>query len=147
MDKKTKIMTLLAVLLVVIVGTILIQNSRPDSTRKSSKPASSQTSTATTNPSTTPAENGNSVTIKDDSFGPKNIIIKEGTTVTWTNQDSARHTVTADTASADAPKSELFGKGETYSFTFKTAGTYNYHCEVHPNMKGTITVTKETRNF
>jgi plastocyanin len=46
----------------------------------------------------------------------------------------------ADTMSADAPSSELLAKGESYSFTFKKAGTYTYHCTPHPYMKGTVVV-------
>lgn len=67
--------------------------------------------------------------------------IKVGTTITWTNQDSARHDVAPDIESADFPASKLLAKGESYSHTFTKAGTYSYHCTPHPYMKASITVT------
>lgn len=80
------------------------------------------------------------VDIKDFLFVEKNIIVKVGTTVTWTNSDIAPHTVTSDTGSTlDSGNLSL---GQTYSMTFTAAGTYNYHCAVHPSMTGTVTVTE-----
>ncbi len=86
------------------------------------------------------ADVANSITIQDYKFSPASMTVKVGTKVTWTNQDSVKHSVTAD--SGDGPKSELFGKGETYSYTFTKAGTFNYHCIPHPYMKASITVTE-----
>lgn len=82
------------------------------------------------------------VTISDFAFGPKQISIKVGTTVTWTNQDSVEHNVKMENGSSDGPSSELLGKGESYSYTFKKAGVYSYLCTPHPTMKGTVTVTE-----
>lgn len=83
----------------------------------------------------------NSVAIQNFAFSPANVTVKTGTTVTWTNKDSVAHTVTADSASADAPSSGDIGPGHTYSFTFKQAGTFKYHCSIHTDMLGTVTVT------
>jgi amicyanin len=69
------------------------------------------------------------------------IRVKAGDTVTWTNNDSVRHNVVADERSAAAPEGPLIADGKSYSFTFTKAGTYPYHCEPHPNMKGTVVVT------
>lgn len=80
------------------------------------------------------------VTISNFSFSPAAIKVKVGDTVTWTNQDEVGHTVTADNSSTDAPASDLLSKGQSYSFTFKKAGTYTYHCTPHPYMKGTVIV-------
>ncbi|HSW98893.1 MAG TPA: cupredoxin family copper-binding protein [Candidatus Saccharimonadales bacterium] len=82
------------------------------------------------------------VSIQNFAFGPANITVKVGDTVTWTNKDSTAHTVTADTASSDAPASGDVAPGSTYSFTFKRAGTYIYHCAIHPSMQGSVTVTQ-----
>jgi amicyanin len=82
------------------------------------------------------------VEIKNFAFSPADITVKVGTKVTWTNSDSTPHTVTADTSSADAPSSEQLGSGQSYSFTFTKAGTYTYHCELHPNMTGKVVVTE-----
>lgn len=82
------------------------------------------------------------VTISNFAYAPKTIKVKVGTKVTWTNNDSVGHDVAADKPSADAPSSELLNKGESYSFTFKKAGTYSYHCTPHPYMRGTVIVTE-----
>jgi plastocyanin len=83
------------------------------------------------------AATGDVVSIANFSFQPATITISVGTTVTWTNTDSAGHTVTADGGSF---KSDKLGTGATFSQTFATAGTFAYHCSIHPSMKGTVTV-------
>ena len=89
-----------------------------------------------------PAAGPNAVTIKSYAFGPKSLTVKAGTTVTWTNQDIARHNIVVDDgAPAGGPNGPLFGKGETFSFTFANVGTYAYHCDPHPYMHGTVVVT------
>jgi plastocyanin len=60
-----------------------------------------------------------------------------GDTVTWTNDDSTTHTVTAD---AGAFKSNDLAPGDKFTFTFTTAGAFAYHCSIHPTMTATITV-------
>jgi len=73
-------------------------------------------------------------------FVPDALTVTVGTTVTWTNDDTVAHTVTADDGSFD---SGMIAPGGTFSFTFNTAGTYPYKCTVHlPDMIGTITVTQ-----
>ena len=67
-------------------------------------------------------------------FDPKAVTVKVGQKVTWTNDDSADHNVTADSG-ADF-KSENFGKGATFSFTPDKAGTIKYVCTIHPGMNG-----------
>jgi len=76
-------------------------------------------------------------TIQNFSFQPASITVAVGSTVTWTNKDSASHTVTADDGSFD---SKPIASGSTFSQTFTKAGTYAYHCAIHPSMKATITV-------
>jgi plastocyanin len=86
-----------------------------------------------------------SVTIQNFAFSPANLAIAKGTTVTWTNQDAAPHQVINDafgqTAQGAYFKSDPLGRGATYSFTFTDPGVYHYHCNIHPSMTGTITVT------
>ncbi len=79
------------------------------------------------------------VVIQGFAFSPQTITIAPGTTVTWTQKDSAPHTVTSDNGSFTA-SSEL-SPGQTYSLTFSKPGTYTYHCAVHPNMTATVIVT------
>lgn len=84
----------------------------------------------------------NEVIYKNFEVQLEKITVKKGTTVTWTNMDSAKHDVTPDKETEDFKTSELFGKGETYSVTFNTPGTYAYICSPHPYMKGTVEVTE-----
>lgn len=87
-------------------------------------------------------EETSTITYKGFDVVQKSITVKIGTTVTWTNEDDAHHDVTPDLTSDDFKKSGLFGKGETYKFTFNKVGTYAYHCSPHPYMKGIIKVTE-----
>jgi plastocyanin len=81
-----------------------------------------------------------SVNIQNFAFDPPNITVAPGTTVTWTNNDSAPHTVTA-TDPAGAFDSGTLQPGQSYSFTFTQPGTtYAYYCAIHPSMTGTVTV-------
>jgi amicyanin len=82
----------------------------------------------------------NEVFIEDFAFTPNKLTVKKGTTVTWTNKDTARHDVNPDVESQDFKASNLLGKDETYSVAFNTVGTYNYSCSPHPYMKGTVEV-------
>ncbi len=82
------------------------------------------------------------VIMQNISFQPRQIRVQPGTTVTWTNQDGAAHTVTAGTR--DNP-SGLFnsgniGAGGSFSFTFEVPGTYNYFCSIHAGMDGVVVV-------
>lgn len=97
----------------------------------------SEASTAAGAADTATAE-GVSITIADFAFSPQTIEIPVGTTVTWTNNDVTQHTATAKDGTWD---SGILGQGDTFSFTFDTAGTYDYICSLHPNMTGQIVVT------
>lgn len=78
------------------------------------------------------------VTIADFAFGPETLEITAGTTVTFTNNDSASHTATADDGSFDTG---AIAQGESATVTFDTPGTYTYVCSFHPAMTGTIVVS------
>lgn len=86
------------------------------------------------------ASQTSSVAIKDMAFSPANISVKKGTKVTWTNDDSVGHSVISE--NDGGPHSSVLSKGQSYSFTFDAAGTFNYICGVHPSMKGKVTVTE-----
>ncbi len=83
------------------------------------------------------AASASSVTIKNFAFGPATVNVSVGDTVTWTNQDGAPHTATANDGSFDTGQ---LTKGKSGSHTFSKAGTFAYICSVHPNMKGTVVV-------
>lgn len=78
------------------------------------------------------------VAIQNFAFSPSTLQVAPGTTVTWTNRDQAPHTVTSDSnAWAD---SGTLNTGQSFSHTFTVAGTYAYHCTVHPTMTATVVV-------
>ena len=70
-------------------------------------------------------------------FTPGDVEVAVGTTVTWTNTDTVSHTSTSDASGWD---SGVISPGRQFSFTYQTAGTFPYHCAIHPGMVGTVTV-------
>ena len=137
----------LAAVVIIAGGAVALVNGSKDNTN--TKTDTSMQKTMPTSTSHTSNNNSSSspvstmaVDIKDFLYSPAAIKVKVGDMVTWTNQDSTSHTVTADTSSADAPSSSTITKGGTYSFSFKKAGTYAYHCNFHGQMKGTVEVTE-----
>ena len=79
------------------------------------------------------------VSMKGTNFTPASISVKKGTTVTWSNEDSVDHTVTADKGAFNSDKMK---NGVNFGYTFNEPGTFDYHCTIHPSMKGTVTVTE-----
>jgi plastocyanin len=79
----------------------------------------------------------------NECFIPADVSVSVGDTVTWSNDDTAAHTVTSGNP-ADGPDgkfdSSLFMAGTTFEHTFDEAGTYDYFCMVHPWMKGKVQV-------
>jgi plastocyanin len=87
----------------------------------------------------TPSTPAATVAIQNFAFVPATVNIKVGNSVTWTNMDTAPHTATD---LANAFDSGSLATGETFNFTFNTAGTYTYHCLIHSMMKNaTVVVT------
>jgi plastocyanin len=80
----------------------------------------------------------NEVNVDGFAFAPATLTVKAGTTVTWTNKDEDPPTVVDN---GGAYRSQALGSGGTYSFTFPTAGTFDYVCSIHPFMHGTVVVT------
>jgi len=78
-----------------------------------------------------------SVTIQGFAFGPASLTIDAGDTVTWTNEDGVGHTATQDGGGFDTG---TIAAGASDSIAFDEAGTFPYHCTIHPAMTGTITV-------
>jgi plastocyanin len=78
------------------------------------------------------------INIKNFAFSPSSITINKGTKVTWTNDDSAPHTVTSD--SGKLLNSPTLSTGQSFSHTFTSVGTTTYHCTIHKMMKGEIIV-------
>ena len=79
----------------------------------------------------------NQVVIQGMAFGPASLAVAAGTTVTFANQDSVPHTVTSDDGLFDTGQ---LSPGQSAQLTFTGAGTYPYHCAIHPSMTGVLTV-------
>jgi plastocyanin len=101
-----------------------------------SAPASAPAASAACAESGTPGSV--TVSIKDLAYDPSAITAKVGETVTFTNGDTASHTATLDDGTCDTG---LITNGKSGSLTFSAAGAYPFHCTVHTDMKGTITVS------
>lgn len=140
-----KVIAIIALVVILAGGGFVIYNSNHkngstttlSTSNTATPPPSASTPAATATPSTA---TGSSVAIENFMFSPAALTVKKGTTVTWTNKDSAAHTVT----STDGGKlnSSTLNKGQTYAFTFDTTGTFNYKCTFHSNMTATVTVTE-----
>jgi plastocyanin len=84
-----------------------------------------------------------SVSLKNIAFNPTSVTVAKGGTVKWTNDDSVGHDVTKKSGPGPKFSSGPSGgmqQGDTFQQKFTTAGTINYVCTVHPNMKATVTV-------
>lgn len=75
------------------------------------------------------------VVIANFSFVPEIITISKGTTVKWRNQDVVIHTVNSNLF--DSP---FLQNGESFDFLFSESGVYNYTCDLHAGMEGTVIV-------
>lgn len=80
---------------------------------------------------------GDTVTIKGFKFGPPDLTVKAGTTVTFVNDDTAGHTASAPSGEFDTGGID---RGERKTVTLDKPGTYMYICEFHPIMKAKVTV-------
>jgi plastocyanin len=83
------------------------------------------------------AQDANVVTIDNFTFGPKELTIAVGTTVKFVNHDDIPHTVVEKKLSF---RSKALDTDDSYSYTFATAGSFDYFCSLHPHMVGKITV-------
>jgi plastocyanin len=81
------------------------------------------------------------VKIDNFTFAPQRVTVKAGTTVTWINEDDIPHAIAA---TGKAFRSKVLDTDDKYSFTFTTAGVFEYFCSLHPHMTGTIVVESTT---
>lgn len=90
---------------------------------------------------TVPALSGTSeVMMLHNDFEPLELVVMNGTTVTWTNGDDRECSVVSDTGSGVTFQSGTLSKGGTFSFTFTRPGTYHYHSAIPPEIMGVIIV-------
>ena len=92
----------------------------------------------------TPAIGVTHVFIHNYAYQPANIQVVWGTTVSWTNQDSAVHSVVLPhiiDSETDIRESGPLGRSQTFNYTFMARGAFQYYCTEHPTMIGIVTVT------
>jgi plastocyanin len=80
---------------------------------------------------------GSEITIDNFTFTPKELTVAVGTTVKWVNHDDIPHTVVEKKTTF---RSKALDTDDSYSFTFASAGTFDYFCGLHPHMVGQVTV-------
>jgi plastocyanin len=133
----------LATVLALLAAVVLVLAGCGDGDDDAGSTTSTTASTTTEPASSTtsaPAEpvSGDAVTIEDFDFAPKALLVTAGTTVTWTNDDASTHTATGDDGEFDT---KSLSPGDSGELTFEEAGTFTYHCEIHPTtMKAEIIV-------
>jgi plastocyanin len=97
-------------------------------------PGPASTRGGSSSPVTIPA---GASTLGSSAYAPDSVNVAVGGTVTWTNSDSVAHTSTSDASGWD---SGIVAPGAQFSVAFPTAGTFSYHCAIHPGMIGTVVV-------
>jgi plastocyanin len=107
----------------------------PTSTPDQTTPTSTAVTPAVTTPTAPSETTSAAINIENYAFNPATVTIAKGATVTWTNNDSTPHQIKSDKFNSD-----LLSQGQSFSFTFAEAGTYDYSCSIHPSMTGTIIV-------
>jgi plastocyanin len=95
------------------------------------------TSLASSSPSPSASVVSQTIVIQGFSFQPASLTIQTGGSVTWRNDDSVSHQIVSN---ANAFSSPVLSPGGSYTHVFDLAGTYPYHCGIHPYMTGSITV-------
>jgi len=127
---------ILAILAVAAIVVAVAGCGSSSSSTAGSTPAASAPATTSAAPA---AAGAAAVTMQNISFTPPVVSVKAGQTVTWTNQDSVDHNVTATNGATF--KSDTFGKGGTFTWKAGKAGTVSYVCTIHPGMEGKIIVS------
>ncbi|HET8565555.1 MAG TPA: cupredoxin domain-containing protein [Solirubrobacterales bacterium] len=125
---------LAAAMVALSLGLVACGGSGSDST--SSEAETTDTAESEPAPSGEPAK-AEKVQIVEFSYEPEPVVVQAGGKVIWQNEDTSAHTATADDGSFDTGAIE---EGKLGSATFKEAGTFTYHCEIHPTMHGTVEV-------
>jgi plastocyanin len=138
-----KTILIIGIIVVVLVGGYFIYKGSQPSIPKATLPTGPSMPTTPEGQAVLPTQTiqpaglNMSVSIKNFAFNPATLTVKTGTTVVWTNDDSAPHQIKSDNFNSLALSS-----GQSFSFLFSTVGQYDYSCAIHPSMKGKIIVTQ-----
>lgn len=153
MQNKKLVVAIIIVIVVILGLYFLMRGTSPavtptpentSSTGTNSKPNGANTTTPNPSSAFTPSPAApalayHPILIQGYAFSPATITIKKGDTITWTNMDHSGHSILGD--NNVGPLSSTLNFQDTYSYTFDTVGTFNYHCGFHQTMKGTVIVT------
>ena len=120
-----------------VAATLLVAACGGGGSPKPATPAPTATATATPAPASQAPAGAAAVKIEGFAFSPQTITVSIGTTVTWTNRDSATHTVAFDDGSASSGR---LAQGDQFERSFDKPGTFTYACSIHSAMKGTVVV-------
>lgn len=139
-----------AVVLLLLVGVVFLLNSNKKTSPASTSAPQSQTQTeASPTPSEaeTPTQvmkEENKIDLTVSGFSPKNLTIKKGAKVVWSNNSGKTATINSNPHPVHTSYTPLnlgsFNDGETLELIFDKAGTYNYHNHFNASQGGTITV-------
>lgn len=89
---------------------------------------------------TCPASGTTDVAIENFAYSPGSVSVSVNSVVKWSNLDSSTHTVTSTTAPSGGSFDVQVNPGSSVCLSFTAAGTYNYHCSIHPSMTGSVAV-------
>ena len=124
-------------------NTTDVQNSTTVPATNNPAETTTPTETTTTVPATTPAPNSTiTVDISSHGFDPTQLNVASGTTVTFVNNDTEPHTATADSGLFDTG---VLQPGYSMDVYLEGSGTVTYHCELHPEMQGSIVVGEDSQ--
>jgi plastocyanin len=121
----------------VVVSTVLMTAVACGGGSSSPAPSPSPSPTPTPGSSSAVAIPVGASALGKNAFSPDELQAAVGATVTWTNTDSVSHTSTSDSG---VWNSGVVAPGAKFSVAFPTAGTFPYHCAIHPGMIGTVVV-------
>jgi plastocyanin len=120
--------------LLALAATAMLAVAACSSTAATAAPTSAPSAAGSAAPA-----GGPTISIRNFSFGAGTAAATAGDTITWVNNDDAPHTVTFDDASLSG--SGPLNAGDKFTLSIAKAGSYTYHCKIHPSMKATITVS------
>src|SRR5215203_810512 len=154
MKRLMYVIPLSAVAVLLLAAPALTQTNDIEASPTQTMDAVQETGGAATDPTTVPAEttapaesttpDPNSTTtvdIRDHAFNPAQLNVAPGTTVTFVNNNTEPHTATADNGLFDTGMLE---PGSSFDVFLDGSGTVTYHCELHPDMQGSIVVGAPT---
>jgi plastocyanin len=130
----------IVVILLLIGGAYALNHNKSNNSTPAANNSGTSQSTNSNNTSSNATAAAGKIEIKNMMFTPPQITVHKGDAVVWTNNDNTTHTVIDDLSNVGGPASGNVEPGSSYSFTFTKTGSFQYHCSIHPSMRGTIVV-------